>query len=153
MTGRRRLPDVAARLPKTRAALEYAEKQHAGQRRTTDGAPFIEHLLEVGWLLYRAGDGSLSLFSLVVPPGAETPVHDHLAWGLVGLYRGTQDEEIFASGDGALRLTARRASASVISATASRSTPRVIWRRSRTIRCCGRSLKPCRSTTSSSSAF
>jgi predicted metal-dependent enzyme (double-stranded beta helix superfamily) len=40
------------------------------------------------WLLYRAGDGSLSLFSLVVPPGSETPIHDHLAWGLVGLYRG-----------------------------------------------------------------
>jgi 3-mercaptopropionate dioxygenase len=53
------------------------------------------------WLLYRAGDGSLSLFSLVVPPGAETPIHDHLAWGLVGLYRGTQVEEIYARhGDG-----------------------------------------------------
>jgi predicted metal-dependent enzyme (double-stranded beta helix superfamily) len=51
------------------------------------------------WLLFRAGDGSLSLFSLVVPPGAATPVHDHLAWGLVGLYRGTQEEEIFASSD------------------------------------------------------
>ncbi|HEY2635933.1 MAG TPA: cysteine dioxygenase family protein, partial [Solirubrobacteraceae bacterium] len=61
------------------------------------------------WLLYRAGDGSLSLFSLVVPPGAETPVHDHLAWGLVGLYRGTQHEEIFARGDDALRLSERRA--------------------------------------------
>jgi predicted metal-dependent enzyme (double-stranded beta helix superfamily) len=61
------------------------------------------------WLLYRAGDGSLSLFSLVVPPGAETPVHDHLAWGLVGLYRGTQDEEIFARGDDTLRLSERRA--------------------------------------------
>ena len=46
------------------------------------------------WLLYRAGDGSLSLFALVVPSGSETPVHDHLAWGLVGLYRGTQDEDI-----------------------------------------------------------
>src|SRR5689334_20390984 len=32
------------------------------------------------WLIYRAGDGSLSLFSLVVPPEAETPIHDHLAW-------------------------------------------------------------------------
>jgi predicted metal-dependent enzyme (double-stranded beta helix superfamily) len=53
------------------------------------------------WLLYRAGDGSLSLFSLVVPPGSATPVHDHLAWGLVGLYRGTQDEEVYAeTGDG-----------------------------------------------------
>jgi 3-mercaptopropionate dioxygenase len=47
------------------------------------------------WLLFRAGDGSLSLFSLVVPPEAQTPVHDHLAWGLVGLYAGTQDEEVF----------------------------------------------------------
>src|ERR1044071_8670818 len=45
------------------------------------------------WLLYRAGDGSLALSALVVPPGAQTPVHDHLAWGLVGLYRGEQDEE------------------------------------------------------------
>jgi 3-mercaptopropionate dioxygenase len=61
------------------------------------------------WSLYRAADGSLSLFSLVVPPEAETPVHDHLAWGLVGLYRGTQDEEIFAREAGTLRLTERRA--------------------------------------------
>lgn len=61
------------------------------------------------WLLYRAGDGSLSLFSLVVPPGAQTPVHDHLAWGLVGLYRGRQDEEIYALRDGRLELVERRA--------------------------------------------
>ena len=60
------------------------------------------------WLLYRAGDGSLSLFSLVVPPGSETPIHDHLAWGLVGLYRGEQDEEIYARRDGALALVERR---------------------------------------------
>ena len=61
------------------------------------------------WLLYRAGDGSLSLFALVVPSGSETPVHDHLAWGLVGLYRGEQDEEIFARRNGALELAERRA--------------------------------------------
>jgi predicted metal-dependent enzyme (double-stranded beta helix superfamily) len=60
------------------------------------------------WLLCRADDGSLSLFSLVVPPGAQTPVHDHLAWGLVGLYRGTQDEEIYAHRGGALELVERR---------------------------------------------
>jgi predicted metal-dependent enzyme (double-stranded beta helix superfamily) len=60
------------------------------------------------WLLYRSGDGSLSLFSLVVPAGAETPIHDHLAWGLVGLYRGTQDEEIYTQGGGALELVERR---------------------------------------------
>jgi 3-mercaptopropionate dioxygenase len=60
------------------------------------------------WLLYRAGDGSLSLFSLVVPAGAETPIHDHLAWGLVGLYRGAQDEEIYRHGDGVIELVERR---------------------------------------------
>lgn len=53
------------------------------------------------WLLYRAGDGSLAFSSLVVPPGAQTPVHDHLAWGLVGLYRGTQDEDVFERRDDA----------------------------------------------------
>jgi predicted metal-dependent enzyme (double-stranded beta helix superfamily) len=61
------------------------------------------------WLLARANDGSLSLFSLVVPPGAQTPVHDHLAWGLVGLYRGTQDEEIYAPSADGLELVERRA--------------------------------------------
>ena len=60
------------------------------------------------WLLYRADDGSLSLFSLVVPPRSETPIHDHLAWGLVGLYRGTQDEEIYAQRDNALDLVEQR---------------------------------------------
>jgi predicted metal-dependent enzyme (double-stranded beta helix superfamily) len=47
------------------------------------------------WLLYRSADRSLTLFSLVVPPGSATPVHDHLAWGLVGLYEGTQEETIY----------------------------------------------------------
>lgn len=51
------------------------------------------------WLLYRAADGGLALSALVVPPGAQTPVHDHLAWGLVGLYRGTQDEDVFTRHD------------------------------------------------------
>jgi len=61
------------------------------------------------WLLFRAEDGSLSLFSLVVPSCSQTPVHDHLAWGLVGLYRGTQDEEIYERSDGDMRLAATRA--------------------------------------------
>ena len=52
---------------------------------------------------------SLSLFSLVVPSGSETPVHDHLAWGLVGLYQGTQDEDIYAERNGELELVESRA--------------------------------------------
>lgn len=47
------------------------------------------------YALYRADDGSLCLFALVVPPGASTPVHDHLAWGLVGIYRGEQHETVY----------------------------------------------------------
>lgn len=47
------------------------------------------------YALYRAEDHSLCLFALVIPPGARTPVHDHLAWGLVGIYRGAQDETIY----------------------------------------------------------
>lgn len=44
------------------------------------------------WLLYRAQDRSLTIFSLVIPPGSTTPVHDHLAWGLIGLYKGQLEE-------------------------------------------------------------
>ncbi len=47
------------------------------------------------WLLYRDTDGTLSLCALVLPSGAATPVHDHLAWGLVGLYAGEQTEEVY----------------------------------------------------------
>jgi 3-mercaptopropionate dioxygenase len=43
------------------------------------------------YALYRAEDGSLCLFSLVIPAGSQTPIHDHLAWGLIGVYRGVQD--------------------------------------------------------------
>jgi (p)ppGpp synthase/HD superfamily hydrolase len=44
-------------MPRSRAALAYAEEQHAGQRRKADGAPFIAHPIEVGSLLYEAGAG------------------------------------------------------------------------------------------------
>lgn len=51
------------------------------------------------YALYRAERGDLCLFSLVVPSGAATPIHDHLAWGLVGLYRGRQDETVYRRTD------------------------------------------------------
>jgi 3-mercaptopropionate dioxygenase len=47
------------------------------------------------YALYRAQDGSLCVFSLVIPPGVSTPVHDHLAWGVIGVYRGRQEETIY----------------------------------------------------------
>ncbi len=54
------------------------------------------------WLLFRSGARDLTLFALVVPSGAATPVHDHLAWGLIGLYRGEQEETVFARRDEAV---------------------------------------------------
>jgi 3-mercaptopropionate dioxygenase len=48
------------------------------------------------YALYRDERGELCLFSLVVPPGSSTPVHDHLAWGLVGVYRGAQLDTTYA---------------------------------------------------------
>ena len=47
------------------------------------------------YALFRAADHSLCLFSLVIPAGASTPIHDHLAWGLIGVYRGRQEETVY----------------------------------------------------------
>lgn len=42
------------RLPQTQAAIDFAERLHAGQR-SADGTAFILHPLEVASLLYQAG--------------------------------------------------------------------------------------------------
>ena len=48
-------PEFGAGLPKTQAALAYAERLHEGQLRAVDGAPFIVHPVEVGMLLQDGG--------------------------------------------------------------------------------------------------
>jgi predicted metal-dependent enzyme (double-stranded beta helix superfamily) len=60
------------------------------------------------WLIFRSADRDLSLFSLVVPAGVTTPIHDHLAWGLVGLFRGEQDETSYRALAGQPLATTRR---------------------------------------------
>jgi (p)ppGpp synthase/HD superfamily hydrolase len=50
-----RFLEFATRLPRTQAALAYAETVHEGQHRAVDGAPFIVHPIEVGMLLYENG--------------------------------------------------------------------------------------------------
>jgi len=42
--------------------------------------------------VHIAGDGRLSLFTLVWNPGQWTPVHDHGTWGVVGVVRGVLEE-------------------------------------------------------------
>jgi predicted metal-dependent enzyme (double-stranded beta helix superfamily) len=51
------------------------------------------------YLLYRSADRALTLMSLVLPGGSRTPVHDHLAWGLVGVYAGEQHEWVYRRTD------------------------------------------------------
>lgn len=91
------IPDTAARVEAMKpafAALMAAE----GWLPDAYGSP--DHTSGMGsgigqYALYRAEDGSLTLFSLVIPAGAQTPVHDHLAWGLIGVYRGRQIETVY----------------------------------------------------------
>jgi 3-mercaptopropionate dioxygenase len=72
---------------------------------------FVALLADPGWLhadfrqpvagkfvqyaIYRAEDASLSVMAMVVPPRVATPVHDHRAWGLVGVYQGRQREKVY----------------------------------------------------------
>jgi len=48
------MPRFGEGLPRTQAAIAYAERTHAGQLRG-DGTPFILHPLEVASLLFEAG--------------------------------------------------------------------------------------------------
>ena len=51
----RRSAEPFGGLPIAQAALRFARARHAGQRREIDHAPFIDHPIEVGWLLLRDG--------------------------------------------------------------------------------------------------
>lgn len=55
MVGKGNSPDLPPSFEQACAAIAYARHEHAGQQRAADGAPFIEHPIEVAMLLYRAG--------------------------------------------------------------------------------------------------
>jgi predicted metal-dependent enzyme (double-stranded beta helix superfamily)/predicted enzyme related to lactoylglutathione lyase len=57
----------------------------------------------VQYAIFRAEDASLSVMAMVVPPGVATPVHDHRAWGLVGVYQGRQREKVYRRVDDGAR--------------------------------------------------
>ena len=75
---------------------------HPGLEALIATAPGVARAVTLGAEV--AADVYLPLMSLVLAPGAKTPVHDHLAWGLVGLYRGEQEEWVYrrvdTDGDG-----------------------------------------------------
>src|SRR3954463_8418840 len=47
--------DFVERSPLTRAALDFAAREHAGQTRDIDSIPFVTHPVEVACLLHEAG--------------------------------------------------------------------------------------------------
>ena len=51
------------------------------------------------WALYRSQAPDLCIFTMVVPPGAATRVHNHLTDGWVGLVQGGQVEREFRRTD------------------------------------------------------
>ena len=51
------VPTFLTQLPMARDALLYAYELHRGQRRASDGAPYILHALEVAALLHTTGFG------------------------------------------------------------------------------------------------
>ena len=55
-------------------------------QRIGDPAAYRQHLLHV------AEDGAFSLVALVWLPGQATPIHDHLAWCVVGVHQGAEHE-------------------------------------------------------------
>jgi 3-mercaptopropionate dioxygenase len=60
-------------------------------------------------LLYVEPDGTFSISAMVWLPGQQTLIHDHVAWCVTGVLKGSEHEEIFALADGGrtLRLAAR----------------------------------------------
>ncbi len=52
-------------------------------------------------------DGSFSVIVMVLRPGQETPIHDHLTWCVTAVLQGAEYEEILAVRDDHLEVRAR----------------------------------------------
>lgn len=71
-----------------RPALQ-TEHLLAGVPLEPDRTEYKQHILHV------EPDGSFSVVALVWLPGQRTPVHDHVSWCVVGVYRGEEDETVY----------------------------------------------------------
>jgi 3-mercaptopropionate dioxygenase len=54
--------------------------------------------------LHAEPDGAFSICAVVWRPGQQTPIHDHVAWCVVGVLQGAESEELFALRDGGTAL-------------------------------------------------
>jgi len=66
----------------------------------------------VSHILHTEPDGAFSVCAVVWLPGQQTPIHDHVAWCVVGVMQGAEYEELFAlrAGDTALEQVGSRVS-------------------------------------------
>jgi predicted metal-dependent enzyme (double-stranded beta helix superfamily) len=73
---------IAARLEPLLAQDGWLAPEH--QRPGTDS--YRQHLVHV------SADRRMSVVALVWRPGQRTPIHDHVSWCVVGVYRGVEQE-------------------------------------------------------------
>ena len=85
----------------TVAAVAEAVRGHVAaprllrpEQRTADRSSYRQHVLHV------APDGAFSVVGLVWLPGQETPIHDHLAWCVVGVHEGLEHETRYTATPG-----------------------------------------------------
>lgn len=56
------------------------------------------------YLLYADPDDRFSVVSFVWGPGQATPIHDHTAWGVIGMLRGAEIEQAYTIPDNGVPL-------------------------------------------------
>lgn len=83
---------VAARLERFLAVPDLLPEQY----REGDPDRYRQHLV------HTEDDGSFSVVALVWQPGQQTPIHDHVAWCVAGVYEGAETEQRYElRGEGA----------------------------------------------------
>ena len=87
---------IAARLQPLLAQDGWLARRHQ--------APGVDRYRQ--HLLHVSSCRRLSVVALVWRPGQVTPIHDHVSWCVVGVYRGLERENRYRLVDGALELTA-----------------------------------------------
>lgn len=88
--------ETALRLPRLLANASLL----APEQRQANDESYTQHLL------YVDPEGAFSVVALVWKPGQSTPVHDHVAWCVVGVYEGEELETRYRieTGEGGRRL-------------------------------------------------
>jgi predicted metal-dependent enzyme (double-stranded beta helix superfamily) len=104
-----RAPDGTCLLAQLAPALRHllaTPDLLAPEQMAAPAGGYVQHAL------YGSPSGRLALVALVWRPGARTPIHDHVAWGLAGVYRGCERETRYTwcehAGASRLRPTATR---------------------------------------------